>query len=109
MNYSWPGNVRQLLNFTERLVLMCRTTFNIAIFDKHIEDLHQYQPVSTDHQGNGKMNSIRHKLIQNHRAFETEMILDALEKCQYNKGKAARLLGISRTTLWKKMKQLDAS
>jgi DNA-binding NtrC family response regulator len=41
------------------------------------------------------------------RAAEREVILQALEKTAYNRQKAARMLGISSTTLWRKMKKLE--
>lgn len=37
---------------------------------------------------------------------ERAIILDALEKCRYHKNRAAERLGVSRTTLWRKIKEL---
>jgi len=38
---------------------------------------------------------------------EADIIRKALERSRFNKGKAAEILGMSRTTLWKKLKELE--
>lgn len=105
--YSWPGNVRQLLNFTERLMLLCRSTFDLEIFEEHVEELYQYQPISSEKQPTKPTEDPRKTLNERHLEHEKEMIHNALEECHFKKGKTAELLGVSRTTLWKKMKQFD--
>ncbi|MCC6153380.1 MAG: hypothetical protein IT367_06455 [Candidatus Hydrogenedentes bacterium] len=39
---------------------------------------------------------------------ESEHILDVVRQCKGNRAKAARLLGVGRNTLWRKLKQIDA-
>ncbi len=39
---------------------------------------------------------------------ESDHILDVVRQCKGNRAKAARLLGVGRNTLWRKLKQIDA-
>ena len=109
--YQWPGNVRQLRNFIERLVLICGSGFDHRVFDELYFELFEYR--------SDKM--LGHNARSSQSTSETwsspsitadreyEKIRSALEKSGYSRSKAAKLLGISRTTLWKKMKQFDRS
>jgi len=106
MDYAWPGNVRQLLNFSERLVLMCGGRFDRVIFAEHLAELKRYQPAAPPPSLDFVPPPASETVRARQRTFERQTILDALEKCHYKKAGAARLLGISRTTLWKKIKQL---
>jgi transcriptional regulator with PAS, ATPase and Fis domain len=84
--YKWPGNVRELRNFAERLM---------TAFDEEIilpEMLYKILDVKTA--------PIRHQP-------DIKNILDILQRNGFNKTKTAKDLGISRTTLWKLLKEND--
>ena len=88
--HSWPGNVRELKNFMETCVI-----FSTG-------DQLQFCPQ--------KEVSIREKIPQNSESkpiikTDRESILEALEQCSGNRQKAAALLNMSRTTLWRRMKK----
>ncbi|HHT9104773.1 MAG TPA: sigma-54-dependent transcriptional regulator [Candidatus Wujingus californicus] len=96
MNYSWPGNVRELENVIERAV-----TF---VMGDRIEasDLALHDSLETDNidvmMENG---GIRAALAQQ----ERKTIIESLRRYAGNRKLAASNLGISTTTLWRKMKE----
>lgn len=96
--YHWPGNVRELENVIER-------AFNIVEGDKiklkHLPHYIVKQKCST------KQNKGDKTLPALLEAVEKEALLDALEKTGGNKLRAAKLLGISRAWLYKKIKQYE--
>ncbi|RKS55176.1 two-component system response regulator HydG [Gillisia mitskevichiae] len=91
-NYSWPGNLRELKNMVKRAVLL--TQANIIPL-KVLP--HEISVAKSSDESYG--------LFKNKN--EESLILDALEKAQGNKSKAARLLDIDRKTLYNKLKQYD--
>lgn len=104
MTYSWPGNVRQLKNFAERLVLMSKFEFKDRIFDEVFSELIQFHPEK--HTTNRKMsllNSTEPIKIQKQK-YDIEQIKRTLLETGFSKSKAAEKLGISRTTLWTRLK-----
>lgn len=102
---NWPGNVRQLHNFLEKLVVLCNGKFSRLIFEELHAELLEYSQLK---EKNLKTENFLHKSFQNElKNSETEIILKTLEECHYSKTKAAKKLGISRTTLWRKMKNLQ--
>jgi propionate catabolism operon transcriptional regulator len=129
MRYEWPGNVRQLQHFIERLVLLCNGRFSNQIFNELYDKLVRYKGVSKtlDESGMGEGTgpdrliantenekvdpptdlTLKKRLKQMNQDGEVEIIRKALETAHYNRGKTAQLLGISRATLWKKMKALN--
>jgi len=97
--YDWPGNVRELENFCERLLIVGETGLN-AILDNNSKpsDL----PISgmvLDQQ------TTETPAIQSLELLEKESIRQAIEQENYNMSKTAKLLGISRNTLYLKMKK----
>jgi len=87
----WPGNIRQLMNICERLVVECK---NQSI---DIETLHKVM----ENRGYCEENTL------NLESVITKTIMKALEVSSNNKSKTAKLLGIDRTTLWRKMQDLE--
>jgi transcriptional regulator with PAS, ATPase and Fis domain len=90
LGYDWPGNVRELRNAIEHaFVTVCGDLITLA-------DL----PQQIVHQGAGPL-----PLVGGEQALR-ERVLDALTQCNGSRAKAARLLGVSRVTLWKWMTKL---
>ncbi|MGD2124025.1 MAG: sigma 54-interacting transcriptional regulator [Gemmatimonadota bacterium] len=86
--YAFPGNVRELENAIEHAFVMCH--------DEEIRVEH-LPVVITRH--SAATNGVTPK-----KHTEKEVILEALRRNQGNRSKAARELGIHRTTLWRKAK-----
>jgi DNA-binding NtrC family response regulator len=102
MAYSWPGNVRQLENAIERAVAMSAGRSQIDVADLPVEI--QQAPeaalpsaVSLPEDGLDLDAFISH--------VERELIERSLERTGGNKGRAAKLLRLKRTTLVEKLKR----
>ena len=88
-NYSWPGNVRELRNEIERLVIM------VSANKIDCSELTLANGTSVEH----------HPTLQEARnQYERELILDKLKESGWNISQAARLLGLERSYLYRKMK-----
>lgn len=109
LNYTWPGNIRELANVMERAANL---TTNGYIDIEHLpttilrqKPLDSPSPSVYAHPSNTnhiKMNNSYRDELKNK---EKELILKALKQAQGNKTKASHLLGISRTWLYAKMKE----
>ncbi len=101
--YSWPGNVRELRHIIERACVLCEgPTISLEHFPEEVrspED-HLIQPVASPPFPQTAA-SILEPYIS-----EEEEILDALKRSRGNKSKAARMLKIDRSTLYRKMQRL---
>jgi len=104
MNYKWPGNVRELENLIERLVILKRDGNEVAPCDlpeKIISGEYNLSRGNIDLPPDGL--SLRDAV----EAFENRLIIQALGRSEWNKNKAATLLGLKRTTLVEKLKKKD--
>nr|MBA3986985.1 sigma-54-dependent Fis family transcriptional regulator [Flavobacteriales bacterium] len=91
--YSWPGNLREMQNTIKRGVLLSQGDL-ITLNDLPAEILKNQE------QTNETLGLFKNK-------NEKELILDALEKADGNKSKAARILDVDRKTLYNKLKQYN--
>jgi two-component system, NtrC family, response regulator AtoC len=102
MAYSWPGNVRQLENAIERAVAISAGRPQIDAADLPVEIQHAApalpSTVSLPEDGLDLDVFIAH--------IERELIERSLERTGGNKGRAAKLLNLKRTTLVEKLKRL---
>jgi transcriptional regulator with PAS, ATPase and Fis domain len=96
-NYDWPGNGRELKYFTESLLFRTEK----ALID--YSDLPNHIKTHSGLSHHEKGTSLRDYLKE----AEKIAILEALSAADNNKTRAADLLGIHRTLLYRKMKQLD--
>jgi two-component system response regulator HydG len=95
-HYDWPGNVRELINVIEYSFVLCHQG---EIMPNHLP-----ARVSGEH----PRVTPRRKAAQKPSGDEErKRILEALEATGGNQSKAAEILGISRVTLWKRLKALD--
>ena len=99
---DWPGNVRQLQNFVERLVVLGDgPTVTVADVVRELE--RQARPRGTGPHAPASVEP--HSLELRRQEVEKEAILEALRRCGDNRTKAARILGVSRRTLYNKLEE----
>jgi len=103
MAYEWPGNVRQLENALERAVALSagRTQIELADLPPELQEL-------SDAPSSGVFSLPEdgidfHEYVGN---VERELIRQSLERTGGNKGRAAQLLNLKRTTLVEKLKRM---
>ncbi|MBW1613089.1 MAG: sigma 54-interacting transcriptional regulator [Deltaproteobacteria bacterium] len=99
MHYDWPGNIRELINVLEQACLkkwrgeeipmICLPLEVVNSSSFHSSSFHNHSPAE------GFKNKIKER--------EKDLILEALEKTKGNKRKASFLLGMPRSTLYKKL------
>lgn len=95
VSYAWKGNVRELENVIERAMIMC---------DGNMLRPEHFPPTLTQKVFPEEMQS---GLKGSVRKFERDTILKALEVAGHDKNKAAGLLGMSLSSLYRKMTELD--
>lgn len=98
LRYGWPGNVRELENVIERAVNYATSDF---IQTDHLPPYLLKAVVQVKEEVNKETIGYRSKLVE----VEKKIIVSALEKAGGNKSKAARMLNLSRTRLYIKMKK----
>jgi two-component system response regulator PilR (NtrC family) len=97
LDYSWPGNVRQLESAIERATLLCEGE-KILPRDLPQEVLRRKAVGKTDKTRLGDRFEIPAEGI-NFEHFERDLIIQAMEKCDWVIAKAAKMLGMSYRTL----------
>lgn len=101
--YSWPGNVRELVNVVERAIVLTKSDV-IGVRDLP-ETLRQEKSNGRAIAGQLLVGNLKSALSHP----ERQIIIEALESNGWNRQDTARMLGINRTTLYKKMKKYDIS
>lgn len=98
---EWQGNIRELENVCERLVVLSGASMISEKDIVNIIEITEEQRFSHSIHINTLDSPVRQTID------EKEQIICALERSHNNKAEAARLLGINRTTLWRKLKKYD--
>jgi DNA-binding NtrC family response regulator len=107
---EWPGNVRQLNNVIERLMVMCdngiinsdMVNIGTDIIDETGYNEKEY-PLTVESNGREYTTESSNKNIT-----EKELIKKVLQEARGNRELAAKKLGISTTTLWRKIKSINS-
>ncbi len=121
LTYPWPGNVRELENALEYAISVCEgqtihtTDLPIEIerfyLDRAADPAILLTPVAANDSRTSEAPSVSEARVPSGNGWtsaeadELERIRHALHNARYNRGLAAERLGMSRTTLWRKMKQ----
>ena len=93
MTYAWPGNVRELKSAFEYAFVTCQ---ELVIQPYHLPPaVHQTQPLVQKDQ----------KSPLNRKEMQKKQLIEVLERTGGNQSRAAEILGISRVTVWNRMKK----
>jgi len=101
-SYDWPGNVREFENIMERFKAFC---YGEKLSQKTLLSLMEKALYPTPYYSKNSLPQKKENLLITE--AETKLIIQAIDKCNGNKVEAARMLGISRTTLWRKLKEIE--
>lgn len=113
INYPWHGNVRELQNFVERLYVYGYNGVDIDVSsvaglihefkqgDSKVVPTNETAKVQPDAAGSSV------KTYGSVKEMEMQAILNALEQTGGNRTKAAEMLGMSRTTLWRRLAEVE--
>jgi propionate catabolism operon transcriptional regulator len=97
-NYEWPGNVREFENLIERIAMLEQHS-DAMLADVQLRDL---VPEIFSKASSGPSAS---SIATRREESEAQLIQRALDECDGSHAQASKRLGISRTTLWRKLKQ----
>ncbi|KEI78590.1 ATPase AAA [Clostridium botulinum A2 117] len=100
LQYNWPGNIRELENFIENIVnLRGDSSFILEEDFKNIEDNHNF------HENNiGLLYSNKIRTLEE---IEKEAIINTVNEYNRNMSQSAKALGITRATLYSKLKKYN--
>ncbi len=100
-SYAWPGNVRELENIAERIAAMlceygCPSTIDYGVISDELPELFP-RPETIARDESADLPAT---------ALDDAAVLGAITRAGGNRQAAAQLLGVSRTTLWRRMRLL---
>lgn len=110
VQYPWTGNVRQLRNCLERAALLCdngKITVKELPPEIAFRTDHPNVSVSYAANRNASVGSFQNPAPINLRDSERQQIISALERTGWHRGKTAELLGISPSTLYRRLREYD--
>jgi DNA-binding NtrC family response regulator len=97
--FAWPGNIRQLENVVQQSVLV---SSGKELLVNHLpQPIREFVPAA----GNDRTSACSDSLLHNREVLEKNFIQRALQNNGYSRARTAVALGISRVTLYKKMKK----
>ena len=100
ISYQWPGNIRELENFIERLVVLARNGDELKSEDLPVG---MFYSGADDEEDGAEGENFREAL----RGFERRFIIKELARTNWNRVEAARRMNMHRNTLLAKMKELN--
>ncbi len=99
LQYTWPGNVRELENVIERAVILSPGEFIVP--ESLPANIRESKPTIS-------REALKHLSLEEALALaEKDILLNTLESLNWNRQLSARTLGISRTTLFNKMRRFQ--
>jgi two-component system, NtrC family, response regulator PilR len=110
-SYSWPGNVRQLKNCLERAVILSNNgRITLAELPPEVAQPSAFVSLQINSPSPGAVNEsgpLGPSSPASLRDMERQQILAALEQTGWHRGKTAEILGISPSTLYRRLRDYD--
>lgn len=108
-NYDWPGNVRELQNVVERMLNLAEESYlsienlppEISSLSLRVTEDISSQPVKDI------INDVRQQIQKTRIDEEQKEFLSLLQQCEGNVSRMARVLGVNRSTIYRKMRRYN--
>ena len=108
--YRWPGNARELENFTEKMCILANSnTVDEDLVSQLFDSNCDYDTVACTEFSTGNDGSSITISLGNLKDIEQQVIVQASKIFKDDKTVLAEKLGMSRTTLWKRLKEIERS
>ncbi len=105
LDYDWPGNVRELENAVEHAFVLCQSR-TIALNHLPLEIREPgYRRIRAKTISEKEIRDSADAVNGIRPRWNRNALIRVLHECNWNKAAAARRLGVSRTAVWKRMKQ----
>ena len=102
--HDWPGNVRELKNIIERLIILTPSN------EIKVSDIPQLNIIKTEYgEAASQSMAVSDSLREARMDFERQFILKKLEENEGNISKTAEAIGLERSNLHKKLKNLKVT
>lgn len=111
--YRWPGNVRELKSFIVRYAILINDMPAELIFKEFLQEnniLNEEDSKSVKGDNSPQYNENERSItikVGSLKEMEKEAIQKIIDRYSYNRTDICKILGISRTTLWKKLKEFN--
>jgi len=103
LNYDWPGNIRELKNIVERMIIFSEN--GDINYDSLADEVGDHKLMSSYRKSPSHTDS---KTLQKQlKDIERNIIVEQLHKVNGNKSRCAEILGVTRATLYNRIKKLD--
>ena len=109
LDYSWPGNVRELANVIEYAVAVARreTILPEDLLEEIRRPAAATTPPPASRHSSGSSPLLGQPHITPEQELEAERLRSILDANRWRRAETARALGVSRVTLWRKMRELN--
>ena len=105
MNYTWPGNIQQLRNVVQAMVVNCKgETLDLRDLPLEISPIHKLHSIEVT---NTQLTSVPDMLGKKLEEVEKEHLRQTLELTGNNRAEAAKILHIGERTLYRKIKEYN--
>ena len=108
VGYNYPGNLRELKNLIERVVILSEDNTLIDVEDLPLElKMKSSKLENKTVVGIGPLKNVLEKEIYDLDEVEKVVVAMALQKTKWDKQETSKMLGIGRTTLYEKIRKYD--
>ncbi|GAA0728946.1 sigma 54-interacting transcriptional regulator [Clostridium malenominatum] len=111
LSYKWPGNIRELKNVvTSTAVNSLDINVEVKNIPKYILDTMNVQERNVQYSQENENSEVIKKdnsIMDTIQKREEKLIIETLKSCKFNKTETAKLLGISRMSLYRKLKNMN--
>lgn len=104
---AYPRNTR--LNFIDQLILLSNSSFTPSVFEELYLELDQYPATRKELKSETDNSSLKKQISKLKLDYEIAIFQKAFEDARFSESGASAILGISRTTLWRKLKEAGLS